>query len=373
MVTILIFLAVLAVLVLVHELGHFVAAKAFGVRVLEFGLGFPPRLLSIQRGGVVYSINALPLGGFVKLLGEEDPTEPESLASRGALTRLTVLGAGAAMNLFLALAIFALTFMIPQQVLEGAVRIVRVAPGSPAAEAGVHAGDVFVAIDGQPVVNNMEVGERIRMKLGERNRWELLRPQRLITGSLGGGGEPGLIPAPTTQGERIVVTLVPRWRPPAEEGNAGIVISTVDGAIVTRSSPVWEAVPKGVRRMGETLLLIRKEVTGWILGAVRPQIAGPIGIAQVTGEVARAGWVPLLNLAALLSLQLGILNILPIPALDGGRILFILIELVRRGKRISPERETLVHLVGFMAIIGAVVIVSYFDVVRVLQGESLLN
>ena len=373
MFTVLVFLGLLAGLILIHELGHFLTAKAFGVRVLEFGIGFPPRLASFTRGEVVYSINALPLGGFVKLLGEEDPTEPRSLASRGALTRLTVLGAGAFMNLVLAVVLFTVLFMVPQQTLVGHVQIMGVADGSPADEAGVRVGDIIAAVDGRPVANIPEVTERIRMKLGESNAWDLVRPQRLITGALGGGGEPGLVPEPTTEGERFTITLVPRWQPPPGEGNAGVEIRTVGGQIVSRSYPVWEAAPKGFLRMGEMLILIRKEVTGWIVQTSRPQVAGPIGIAQITGEVARAGWVPLLNLAAFLSLQLAILNILPIPALDGGRILFVIIEWLRRGKRVSPRVETMVHLVGLMVIMGAVTVVSYFDVVRVIRGESLLQ
>ena len=121
------------------------------------------------------------------------------------------------------------------------------------------------------------------------------------------------------------------------------------------------------------LVLFKNEVTGWIIGSNAPQLAGPVGIAQVTGEVAKAGWQPLVELAALLSLNLAIINILPIPALDGGRIVFVALEWIRRGKRISPQREGLVHLVGFTLLIGSIVLISYFDIIRIIQGGSLTN
>ena len=125
--------------------------------------------------------------------------------------------------------------------------------------------------------------------------------------------------------------------------------------------------------MGETLLLFRNEIIGMFIGASDVEIAGPVGIAQITGEVARAGWMPTLELMALLSLNLAIINILPIPALDGGRLIFVALEWVRRGKRISPQREGLVHAVGFVVLISLIAVVSGFDVLRILRGESLLR
>ena len=133
------FVGILVILILVHELGHFLAARAYGVKVLEFGVGFPPRLLSIRRGETVYSVNLIPLGGFVRLLGEEDPTEPGSLARRGVLTRFVVLSAGSLMNVLLAVLIFTAIFMIPQKTVEGRVQLQSVAPNSPAEQAGAAA------------------------------------------------------------------------------------------------------------------------------------------------------------------------------------------------------------------------------------------
>ena len=373
MITILIFLAVLALLILIHEFGHFIAARSFGIGVLEFGLGFPPRLASFRIGPTLYSLNLIPIGGFVKLLGEEDPTEPTSLARKGAGTRLIVLCAGAFMNFILAAIIFTVLFMLPQEQLQGLVKIQGVADGSPADLAGLQQGDIVLKLDGRSVRNTQELTYAIRMNLGDSTKWEISRPKRLVTGFITGGSEPGSFAQPTSEGTYITTYLTPRWKPPEGQGNAGVLISTIEGQVTSISYPIWEAIPKGMVKMKEMLILFRNEIIGWIFGANRSSLAGPIGIAHITGEVAKAGILPLMELAALLSLNLAILNVLPIPALDGGRILFVLIEWVRRGKRIPHEREAIVHLLGFIFLISLTVLVSYFDIVRIIQGESLIR
>ena len=368
------FFGVLVVLIMVHELGHFLAARAYGVKVLEFGMGLPPRLLSVRRGETVYSVNLLPLGGFVRVLGEGDPTEPEGLARRGTFTRLVVLSAGSLMNVLLPLLIFTALFMIPQKTVEGRVQLQEVAPNSPAEQAGLRPGDFVEQVDGHRIANTSDLSYRIHLKLGSETTWDVLREKPRITGGLPVGGDPGLTTdLPPAESTPLTVSLVPRWKPPPGEGNVGIVIATTSPSVVSRSKPVWEAVPHGFRRMGEILVLFRNEIFGMFIGDRNPQVAGPVGIAQISGEVARAGWVPLTELAALLSLNLAIINILPIPALDGGRVVFVLLEWVRRGKRIRPEREGLVHLVGFVVLIGFIVVVSYFDILRIIRGESLLR
>ena len=496
MTTILAFLGVLAALILIHELGHFLTAKAYRVKVLEFGLGFPPRLLSFPRresvaslearvaafrsDQTVYTLNALPLGGFVRLTGEDSlelgllvkcasetdvgpvhhalelaqaslseagsrarlkvigveagPVTPEDVAtaqkegvevlglgvlvqpeaarvanrwrtrvtssdaslepaeavarfcggfasevehgltSKGVLTRTVILAAGSFMNFLLPLAIFAFIFMLPTEAVEGRVRILEVSPDSPVEQAGILPGDIVQRVDGHLVTNTTDLAYRIRLKLGQSTTWDLLREKPRITGFLGGGGDPSLqADQPPAEATTLTVRLVPRWKPPAEEGNAGVFIATEDGRIVSRSDPVWEAIPKGFVRMWETLVLFRNEIIGMFIGANDAEIAGPVGIAQITGEVARAGWMPTLELMALLSLNLAIINILPIPALDGGRLVFVALEWLRRGKRISPQREGLVHAMGFVALISLIAIISGFDILRILRGESLLR
>lgn len=374
MITALIFLGVLTTLILVHELGHFLTAKAYGVKVLEFGLGFPPRLFSVRKGETVYSVNAIPLGGFVRLLGEEDPTDPRSLASRGIIPRIVVLSAGSFMNVLLPLVIFTLMLAIPYKVVEGRVQVIEVAPNSPASQAGLREGDFVNRVDGADIKNIPQLSQRIHLNLGEEIKWDITREKYRMTGNIGSGGDPGLTPrmAPV-ETQAITMYLKPRWNPPEGEGNVGVVISTISPSLVTRSEPIWQAIPHAARKVLDTLKLFRNEMLGLIIGNQKAQFAGPVGIAQVSGEVAKAGLGPLFELTALLSLNLAIINILPIPALDGGRLIFVLLEWIRRGKRIKPEREGFVHLVGFVVLVSIIIVITYFDVLRIVRGESLLG
>ena len=348
------FLAVLAVLVLVHELGHFLTAKAFGVQVLEFGVGFPPRLFGIRRGDTLYSVNLLPLGGFVKLLGEEDPSDPRSLASRSVLQRAIVLSAGSFMNLLLVVVLFTLLLAVPKEEVVARVAVQQVASGSPAQAAGLRPGDVILRVDGHPIRNSGDLLYRVYLRLGADSRWSYQR---------GAGAEPII----------EEVTVAPRWRWPSGQGPTGIEIADLSPRNVERSEPLWDALPHALQQTWENLVLIKNEATRWVIGAAKPQVAGPIGIAQVTNEVADQGIFPLLGLVAGLSLTLAVMNILPIPMLDGGRVMFVLVEWVRRGKRISAKREGLVHLVGFAVIMGLIVIISYQDILRIIRGQSLFQ
>ena len=229
-------------------------------------------------------------------------------------------------------------------------------------------------MDGHRIANTTDLSYRIHLKLGSETEWEVLREKPRITAPLGVGGDPGLTAdVPPAEATPLTFHLTPRWKPPPGEGNVGVVIATTSPAVVSRSEPVWEAVPHAFRRMGEVLLLFRNEIFGLIARDRNPQLAGPVGIAQISGEVARAGWTPLTELAALLSLNLAIINLLPIPALDGGRLVFVVLEWVRRGKRIRPEREGLVHLVGFVLLVSFILVISYYDIMRIIRGESLLR
>lgn len=374
MITALIFLGVLTTLILVHELGHFLMAKAYGVKVLEFGLGFPPRLFSIRKGETVYSVNAIPLGGFVRLLGEEDPTDPRSLASRGIIPRVVILSAGSFMNVLLPLVIFTLMLSIPYKVVEGRVQVIEVAPNSPASQAGLREGDFVNRVDGADIKNIPQLSQRIHLNLGKEIKWDITREKYRMTGNVGSGGDPGLTPRMAPAETKAITTyLKPRWNPPEGEGNVGVVISTISPSLVTRSEPIWQAIPQAAGKVLDTLKLFRNEMLGLIIGSQKAQFAGPVGIAQVSGEVAKAGLRPLLELTALLSLNLAIINILPIPALDGGRLIFVLLEWIRRGKRIKPEREGFVHLVGFVVLVSIIIVITYFDVLRIVRGESLLG
>ena len=171
-----------------------------------------------------------------------------------------------------------------------------------------------------------------------------------------------------------VIRLTPRVNPPPGQGATGIQISLVNLRSETRFDPPWTAVWRGAASSWEMLTLLRQEISSWITGVRSPQLSGPVGIAQVTGEVTRdgglRGWVVL---SILFSINLAILNLLPIPMLDGGRIMFVLLEWIRGGRRIPAEREGLVHLIGFVALLGFILFITYNDIVRLVQGGSLLG
>lgn len=344
------FLGVLLVLILAHELGHFITAKLSGVRIEEFGIGFPPRLLSFKRGETRYSLNAIPLGGFTKLLGEEDPTLPGSLASKSIPVRFLVLGAGSLMNILLPIFLFSIAFMIPHDMVIEKVRVQEVAPNSPAESAGIKAGDTILEIDGRSVENRGDVSYMIHLNLGsEVDIW--------------------LQKADLTQEE---VKVKPRWNPPEGQGAIGIIIAGADSTVIRESCPIWEAIPSSIRHCWEILVLFRNEVVGWFIRGAVPQLTGPVGIAELTGQVAKAGLSPLLEFAALISINLAIINLFPFPGLDGGRLVFVALEWVRRGRRISPKKEGLVHLIGFIVLILLIAMISYYDIARIVRGESLL-
>ena len=390
----LLIIPLLTFLVFVHELGHYYAAKRFGIMVLEFGFGFPPRLFGIRRGETIYSINAIPLGGFVRMLGEEDPSHPRSFARQPALRRAIVLCAGSFMNFVIAFVIFAVFFILPREVPAGTVTITGVAPGSPAAAAGLRAGDQVLAVDGERTRNHNQLIVMVQRNLGEETEFTVRR----------GAIVSGLGQSPDTAAVEMV-TLTPRLQTPTldvvetvtdpssqvserearrydarlqagdtmRQGAVGVMLGLSNARLVEERYPLWQAPQRSLGRMWEVLSLTWTALSQWAAGGPDPGLAGPIGIAQVTGEVARAGAMPFFQLTALISMSLGILNILPIPALDGGRLLFVIIELARRGKRISPRKEGIAHLIGFGVLLALILVISFFDVTRILSGESLLR
>lgn len=507
--TVLPFAGLLVGLVVLHELGHFAAAKAFGIKVLEFGVGFPPRIkgLSWRRGETEYTLNWLPIGGFVRLLGETDipfyvgavaerdgeravalveltpdqerlsvsaavgdrvaedlaraeparlvveradgasgmpeverppiaaeeaarivarqfttiPEElrgnaaveaaaaqllgylaedadapdgsarsnlrylatlghPRSLAAAARWKRLTVMGAGVAMNLVLALLLFTVGFIVPRERSLTLAQIAEVAPGSPAStatitgsmrdgsapERGLRAGDVVMEVNGREVRNVSELILATRRHLGATQDWVISRA-----------------------GSTLGASVHARWRPPAGQGPTGIRVGppTVCSGVDEAGEPVcqprfpfservweppWDALPLGWRAMIDAVVITKNEIQARIAGASspgedQPLFSGPVGIASATGEIIeRAGWRSLIELAALLSLSLAVFNALPFPALDGGRMLFVLIEIARGGRRISPRKEALFHLVGFAVLLAGIVVITWFDIRRLI-------
>src|SRR5947208_257636 len=305
------FVGMLVGLIVIHELGHYITAKIFGVKVLEAGLGYPPRAWGFTWRGTLYSINWLPLGGFVRLLGEEDPSDPQSLAAQPAWKRLIVLASGSGMNFVLPIVLFAVAFMLPRQVPVGPAIIDVVEPGSPAAQAGLQPGDHIISINGEKMKNSLDVGRQIRLNMGDTITFKIQR-------DVFGGGT-----------QVVTANAEARWDPPSGQGPTGIKIANLYPQFrETEQYSLLHAIPKGWTSTIDALTLARNQVISFFHGGSGPDVAGPVGIASATGDVVKeAGWKTLLDFAALLSINLAIVNILPLPMLDGWRIGFVLLAI----------------------------------------------
>ncbi len=381
--TIIIFIAVLSVLVFAHELGHFVTARRLGVRADEFGFGFPPRAIGFYKnregkwrqvtggrsyqslensknaknipapGSTIYSINWLPIGGFVKIKGENDngDNEPDSFASKKIWQRTLILSAGVLMNVVLAWFLLSVGYMIglPQstadvgpraRVSEARVAIIDVLPESPAEKAGVKAGDFVLSIDGNLVALEKDMQDLVAAKEGSEVSLLISR-----------------------NGEEETLNVQPEL---TEDGRAIIGVGIM--AAGTVSYPLIPAFIEGAQTTGWLL----KEIVLAFIGlfknlfsgqSVGEEFAGPVGIANITGQAARLGFAYLLQFTALLSLNLAIINILPFPALDGGRILFLLIEKVK-GKPVRRDIEAVAHNLGFILLIALIIFITYKDIIK---------
>lgn len=338
------FFVILAVLILVHEFGHFALAKLMGVRVEEFGLGFPPRLRSWSRGGTIYSLNALPLGGFVKMTGENgEDRDPASFGAKPPWQRLLILLFGPIMNLTLAIGIFFFSFMGGSP--RGLTVVTAVSAGSPAASAHIRAGDKIVDFAGVHVSYLSDLQQVTSTHLGKPVNIVLMRHNRFLR-----------------------VLLVPRAKPPTNQGPMGIALTKV--TTVTYSP--GKALQLSVQQVGDmvgSIPLLLQNVSQHGGG----QVAGPIGIAHLTTRVVQQepqqGPSSLFLFIALLSANLGVLNLLPIPALDGGRIVFVLLSWARR-RNLNPEVEGVIHMVGMAVLLMLIVVISYQDIVRWASGGT---
>ena len=354
MITVLSLVIILSLLVFVHELGHFVAAKRAKIRVEEFGLGYPPRVLKVwEHGGTTYSINAIPFGGFVRMPGEDDPSIEGGFAMKPKLTRLAVLCAGPFMNFLLAVVVFAASFMIglPQPSSE-IVTIVGVSPDSPAAEAGIQKGDQVLALNGQTIDLLTKFIDYTEENKGRQVTLTVLR-----------------------DGKEVTAQLVPRVNPPEGEGAMGVIINGEATSWTVRHIPAGQAFLRGMEQTASVVLLTMSAPVLLMRGAISPEAArpvGPVGIARLTGEAAQevvdnGWWFPVLQLTAFISAALGITNLLPFPALDGGRILFILIETIR-GRRVDPRKEGTIHLIGMAILLSLMFLVTIQDIVSPLPS-----
>lgn len=356
MFTLLIFLIVIAVLVLSHEFGHFFVAKWKGMRVDEFGFGFPPRLFGRQFGETLYSINLLPFGGFVKIWGEDDAegaSDSRNFAARSAWDRFLVLVAGVGMNFVLAYILFTIGHGIGIPSVMGAgetgrdvmVRVVDVIPGLPAAQAGVETGDSILSLSSSSQTVQISEIEQV---------------QNFV--KIHAGVE--IIIAVERMNEELHLPVILRKEAPAGEGLLGIAMAKV-GIVQT---PWYRAPWEGLLTTASTTKFVAEGLLFFFANIfssdIMSSVAGPVGIAKVAGEAGTLGFVYLLQLIAVLSINLAILNILPIPALDGGRVLFLVIEKLR-GKPVGVHISQFAHTAGFIVLIFLMLVVTYFDLIKI--------
>jgi regulator of sigma E protease len=366
------FLGVLIVLVLVHELGHYIVAKRAGITVEEFGIGFPPRIASVMWNGTRYSVNAIPLGGFVRMLGEDGDVEVRRLRERGLSeaevdkamegafnrrpiwVRIGVLLAGVAMNFILAAGLFAGALSLPALIGHGPLHVIEVQESSPA-DGKLKVGDSIVAADGRTFDRSADLTEYVRGRAGfvveltvERGDEELTVP---------------IIPRSVSEEDR-------------RRGIGPVGFSYEADRLVeepsTVSGPI-DALARGTAFAASLAIQIPgglADAVGGLLG-LNPNAGdarGPIGIAQETGRVLQSPLQQQLAFVGLLSVNLAVLNVLPFPPLDGGRIAVVVIESMRR-RRLPAEREALIYLTGFAVLMALIILISIQDIQRLITGS----
>ena len=326
---------VFGVIIFVHELGHFIAARRSGIKVLELALGFGPKIFGWSRDGTDYSLRAVPFGGFCRMLGEDDPEEkdhPDSFARKPLLNRIAVVAAGSIMNFLLAIMLlFSVYFFFLGVPEENSTKIGSVIDERPAAEAGIKEGDELKSIDGVTVNNWSEVVSQIESKAGVPITIELLR-----------------------NGERELLTVTPLSED-TPDGSRGVIGITSHFAKYRLGASFGMAF--------DYIAFILTALYQTFTGQIPLDVVGPVGIIGFVGEAASMGIVNLIMLTALISFSLGFMNLLPIPALDGGRLIFLFIEGIR-GKPLAPEKEGMIHMIGFAALILLIIVVTYNDLLR---------
>jgi regulator of sigma E protease len=322
---------VFLLVILLHELGHFSVAKLVGIKVNEFAIGMGPKIFQRQNGETKYTLRALPIGGFVRMEGEEENSDdPRSFGKASVMSRIATIAAGATMNFVLAiivLSIVAFNVGVPTTTLSGTI------DGSPAQESGIQAGDKILAIneieikewqDIVDAINYYGIGSELSVKVERYGSFETIQVM------------------PVEDEGRVVIGITPEYK------------QSIGSAVKAGFQDTWYFIKLMFQFLG---MLFQGEVS-------TNDLAGPIGVINEVGNAAKMGFTNLLYILGFISVNLGFFNLLPIPALDGSKIVFLLIELVR-GKPIDPEKEGFIHLVGFVFLISLMLIVTYKDLLRI--------
>jgi regulator of sigma E protease len=357
-VIVLITVIILSVLIIAHELGHFFAAKRAGLWVEEFGIGIPPRLFGKKIGETIYSLNLFPFGGFVRLHGENSDlkiTKPKrAFLNQSKKTRASIVVAGVFMNFLLAVLAFAAVYSfsgIPED--SENVRIVEIAEKSPAEESGFLLDDVVRVVEGQKVTSN----DMFIAALEDKKDTE-------VTFLVEREGAEGL----------VEIQSIPRSDPPEDQGALGVKISTIESTF----PPIAERLIKGVYYGFKEALIWTSIVASGLAqiiielfkGQAPEGVSGPVGIIALTARAASFGAIPLINFAGILSVNLMILNILPFPALDGGRLVFIVIESFI-GRKVLPKVENIIHAVGMAILLLLLLAITYKDIRQLIDAGGI--
>jgi regulator of sigma E protease len=341
-VTVLIALVIIAAIILVHEVGHFIAAKRIGIPVHEFSLGMGYKLFSTTKNGTEYSLRLIPIGGFVRMAGEDlgDLDDPNGFSKRTPLEKIRVAFAGPFMNLALALFIFIYTYAfigIPS--ISDEPVIGSLVEGKPAGIVGLKPGDRIINIDGKTISYWSDITREIMSSGGKELAVTVARGAETI-----------------------------QYRITPEVDSSGVPAIGIMGTINYEKQGIINSIKTGFIQTYQLTVMMLGGL--WMIisgGASAADLAGPVGIAQLVGEAAQGGAVFLLSFTAFLSINLGIINLLPIPALDGSRIVFAVVEAIRR-KPLEPEKEGFIHWVGFLFVMMIIIIVTYNDIVRLIKG-----
>lgn len=326
---------VFGILIFFHELGHFLVAKRAGVAVQEFALGFGPKAISWNAGGTDYSLRIFPLGGFVRLTGEdpEEIDEPGSFQKQRVATRFTVIAAGPFMNFLLAVVLFSLIYFAFTGITVFPIQIGQILEGQRADQVGLEVGDTLLTINGEAI----ETWDQVVKVINENPEKEILMVVE-------------------REGTVLDFPVVPKTDEETGRGLIGIGPKTQRYQLIP-------SLRLGFANTWRFINFIIVSLVGMIRGQIPADIAGPVGIISIVGEVAQTGLVNLLSLAAVLSINLGLINLLPIPALDGSRLVFLLVEGVR-GRPVDPKKESFVHFVGFTVLILLMIFIAYRDFIR---------
>jgi len=325
---------ILSILILAHELGHFIVAKAADIKIHEFSIGMGPLIFSRQKGETQYSIRALPIGGYNRMAGEEpgEEDDPRGFNKKSVGVRMAVISAGSIMNFLLGVSFFIIIFMmigVPADIPE----IGTVVEGAPAERAGFRPGDKVLAINDQKINSWIDMVEIIN-----------------------NNAEKELSFAVERDGEIITLQVTPYLD---EESGVGLIGVTQP----VQKTGLLEAIYLGFKEAITLIIFVLRYLVQMIAGTVAAEVAGPVGIVQMIGQAASFGLASLLSFSGILSVQLGLFNLLPIPALDGSRLIFLALEGIRR-KPVDPQKEGLVHLIGFALLMGLMILVTYQDVMR---------